>query len=107
MAYSAADVYLCPTRDDNLPNVVAEALACGTPCIGFNIGGLPEMIDHKENGYLARAFDTDDFAQGIRFLLSTPNPEELREAARSKALKEYDITITSKRYWELYQKILS
>ncbi|MCD8282610.1 MAG: glycosyltransferase, partial [Prevotella sp.] len=50
MVYSAADVFVLPSTEDNLPNTIMEALACGVPCIGFNVGGIPEMIDHKENG---------------------------------------------------------
>lgn len=67
--YSAADVTVVPSRQDNLPNLVLESIACGTPVVAFDIGGMPDMIQHKYNGYLAEAFDTDDLAKGIAEVL--------------------------------------
>jgi glycosyltransferase involved in cell wall biosynthesis len=63
--YSAADVFLAPSLEDNLPNTVLEALTCGTPCVAFNIGGMPDLIQHQKNGYLAEPFNVDDFVAGI------------------------------------------
>jgi glycosyltransferase involved in cell wall biosynthesis len=51
LIYSSADVFVAPSIQDNLPNTVMESLACGTPCVAFNIGGMPEMIEHQKNGY--------------------------------------------------------
>lgn len=107
LAYSAADVFLCPSRQDNLPNTVAEALACGTPCAAFRIGGLPEMIDHQVNGWLADPFDPVHLAEGIAWLTQHPHPEELRHSARAKAEAEYDLNVISERYLRLYKEIQS
>ncbi|MBQ3312818.1 MAG: glycosyltransferase, partial [Prevotella sp.] len=52
--YNAADVFVLPSLEDNLPNTIMEAMACGVPCVGFRVGGIPEMIDHQKNGYVAR-----------------------------------------------------
>ena len=52
MLYSSADVFVLPSMMDNLPNTIMEAMSCRTPCVGFDIGGIPEMIDHQENGFL-------------------------------------------------------
>ncbi|MGC1248707.1 MAG: glycosyltransferase family 4 protein, partial [Spirulinaceae cyanobacterium] len=60
LIYSAADVFVLPSVQDNLPNTIMEAIACGTPCLGFNIGGLPDMIEHHGNGYLAQPFNIED-----------------------------------------------
>ena len=65
-AYQAADVFVIPSREDNLPNTVLESLACGTPVIGFDIGGIPDMIDHGNNGILAGPPDSKYLATAIR-----------------------------------------
>ncbi len=58
LMYNCADVFVAPSREDNLPNTAVEALSCGVPCVAFAIGGMPDMIEHKRNGYLAkRSFD--------------------------------------------------
>jgi glycosyltransferase involved in cell wall biosynthesis len=106
VAYSAADMLLCPSREDNLPNVVAEAMSCGTPCVTFDVGGLPDMITHQVDGWLAKAFDPADLAAGILWIGSHPRPEELRSAARKKALAEYSLDVMSKRYQALYSELL-
>jgi glycosyltransferase involved in cell wall biosynthesis len=63
--YSAADVFVAPSLQDNLPNTVMESLACGTPVVAFDIGGMPDMIEHQKNGYLAKPYDVTDLAHGI------------------------------------------
>lgn len=67
IAYNAADVFVTPSLADNQPTTVMESLSCGTPVVGFNIGGIPDMIKHKENGYLACYKDSKDIANGIKF----------------------------------------
>lgn len=104
--YSAADMFLCPSREDNLPNTVAESMACGTPCIAFDVNGLPDMITHRIDGWLAKAFDPADLAEGIRWLINHPDPNSLRRAAREKALSEYSLEIVSSRYTTLYEELL-
>ncbi len=96
--YNAADVFLTPSLQDNLPNTIAEAMSCGTPCVGFNVGGIPEMINHKENGYVARYRDAADLAEGILYVLG----HDLREAARLKAAEAYDETRVAQQYIQLY-----
>jgi len=82
--YSAADVFVAPSRMDNLPNTVAEAAWCGTPSVAFRVGGLPDLIDHRRSGYLAEPFDVQDLASGIRWALSQPGGA-VRAAAREQA----------------------
>ncbi len=103
LLYSAADVFAIPSRQDNLPNTVAEAMACGTPCVGFNVGGVPEMIDHEKTGYVAEAFDTDDLARGLKWALSPDRKERLSEAARQKACRAYDIDTVAEEYIDRYR----
>ena len=61
--YNAVDLFVTSSLDENLPNTIMEAMACGTPCVGFQTGGIPEMIDHLKNGYVARYQDAEDLAQ--------------------------------------------
>lgn len=84
MLYNAADVYVSPSLAETLGNTIAESLACGTPAAGFNVGGIPDLIEHKINGYLARYQDTDDLAEGILWILN--NTADLKDNARNKIL---------------------
>lgn len=106
LVYSAADVFVCPSREDNLPNTVVEALACGTPCAAFAVGGLPDMIEHKKNGWLAQAFDCADLAEGIGWLMRYPEQDQLRRAAREKAVLGYSSAAMGDRYMALYEDVL-
>ena len=70
LVYNAADVFVTPSLADNLPTTVLESLSCGTPVVGFRTGGIPDMIEHKINGYLADYRNTDDLAEGIKYCLT-------------------------------------
>lgn len=106
LVYSAADVFVCPSREDNLPNTVVEALACGTSCAAFAVNGLPGMVEHQKNGWLARPFDSADLAEGIDWLIRHPEQDQLRRAARNKAVTDYSIAVVGNRYLELYDDVL-
>ena len=100
--YNAVDAYVTPSLQDNLPNTIVEALACGTPCVGFHVGGIPEMIDHEKNGYVAHYRDADDFARGILFCLEPQRNAQLSVAAREKAVATYGEANVAERYSEIY-----
>lgn len=104
--YSAADVFVAPSLEDNLPNTVLEAIACGTPCVAFEIGGMPDMIEHQHNGYLAKPFDAIDLVQGITWILENEQPQKLRYAARQKVEKEFRLEQQAKRYCSLFEEII-
>jgi len=107
LAYSAADVFVAPSIQDNLPNTVLEAIACGTPCVAFNIGGMPDMVEHQQNGYLAQPYEIDDLIQGINWTLEDPErTHKLAACARQKAEQEFSLLIQAHRYQKLYQSIL-
>lgn len=105
--YSAADVMVVPSLQENLSNAIMESLACGTPVIAFDIGGNRDMIEHQKNGYLAQPFDTNDLANGIEWLLNAPNYRQLCDNARDKVLTNFDSQIVAKRYIALYKEILA
>ncbi|MBD3789206.1 MAG: glycosyltransferase family 4 protein [Campylobacterales bacterium] len=105
--YSAVDVMVVPSLQENLSNAIMESLACGTPVTGFDIGGNRDMIEDRINGYLAKPYDTDDLAKGIEWILNHPAYEELCQKAREKVLKEFDSQIVAQKYIELYKDVLN
>ena len=98
--YSAVDCFVTPSLQDNLPNTIAEAMSCGTPCVGFNAGGIPEMISHMKNGYVAQYCDSKDLAHGIECALSHP---EWKEAAMHSAAYDYSEDRVAKEYAKAYE----
>ena len=104
-AYRVADVFICPSREDNLPNTVLEAMACGTPCVGFNIGGLSDLVDHKVNGWLAEPFNTQSLIAGVEWVLNNSNTRGPQTQARNKIVDRFEITNTSKQYCQLYEDV--
>ncbi len=108
IAYAAADVMVVPSRQDNLPNTAVEAQACGIPVAAFSIGGLPDIVQHQETGWLAPAFDTHDLATGILWILDDVNRwKVLSESARTRALNTYADNIIAEQYQEVYEASLS
>ena len=105
--YNAADLFVTPSLQDNLPNTIVEAMACGTPCVGFNVGGIPEMIHHQQDGYVADYCDSLDFAQGIAWCLNEQRQPALGTAARATALATYGETAVVQRYQAIYQQALT
>ena len=104
--YNAVDLFVTPSLQDNLPNTIVEAMACGTPCVGFDVGGIPEMITHKENGYVADYCDSIDFAQGIAWCLYEDRAIALGAAARATALSTYSESAVAQHYLDIYQSAL-
>ncbi|MBE0472145.1 MAG: glycosyltransferase family 4 protein [Methyloprofundus sp.] len=105
--YSAANVMVVPSLQENLSNAIMESLACGTPVVGFDIGGNSDLVDHQINGYLARPFDTNDLANGIDWVLSAINYNQLCENAREKVVSTFDSRLVVNQYIELYQHIIN
>ena len=107
LLYSAADVFVCPSLQENLPTTVIEASACGTPSVGFSCSGLPEVIEHGETGYLATPYDTADLAHGIRIILDNSMiAASMGQNARLLAEKKFDVKLQAKKYLSLYQNLL-
>ena len=98
LCYQAADLLVMPTLQDNLPNTIAEAMACGTPCVGFRVGGLPQMIAHRRNGYLARYLDAADFAEGILETAFSDGYEAYASDARKSAVESYAEKVIAERF---------
>ena len=105
--YSAADALVVPSRQDNLPNTAVEAHACGTPVIAFNIGGLSDIVEHQRTGYLAKAFETDDLAAGIQWILLHLDKAATRKLARDYAERFFNSKVVAKQYADVYGKVHS
>lgn len=106
LLYRAVDLFVTPSLEENLPNTIMEAMACATPCVGFNIGGIPEMIDHEKNGYVARYRDAEDLAQGINFVLDEEHYDDLSANAAHKAVEAWNEESVVRRHIELYEKMV-
>lgn len=102
--YQAADLFVLPSMQDNLPNTVVESMACGTPVVAFNIGGVPEMVIHQENGFLASAGKIKELADGIRYVLA--HAESLGLHARKFAEKNFAPEIVARQYQNIYNGLL-
>ncbi len=105
--YNSADVFVLPSLEDNLPNTIMEAMACGVPCVGFNVGGIPEMIDHRKNGYVAAYKNADDLAEGMRWILQEADYGALSRAAVGKVSSSYSQQSVALKYIEVYNQALA
>lgn len=104
--YSAVDLFVTPSLEENLPNTIMEAMACECPVVGFEVGGIPEMIDHEATGYVARYRSSDDFCEGMHLTLSG-NRALAGVNARKKADQLYADFRVGDRYRTLYQQVLN
>ena len=105
--YNAVDVFVLPSLSENLPNTIMEAMACGVPCVGFKVGGIPEEIDHKRNGYVADYRNAEDLARGIRWILEESDYEALSRNAIQKVAHNYSQQNVALRYAEVYQQAMA
>jgi len=105
-AYNVADLFILPSLEDNLPNTIMESLSCGTPVVAFNTGGIPEMIEHKSNGYLADYKNAEDLANGIYWTLYQSEHQTLSANARKKVLENFTFDIVANKYINLYKDLL-
>lgn len=105
MAYSAADVFVIPSLMDNLPNTMLESLMCGTPVIGFPVGGILDTIKQGENGLIASEISVNSLLETLNEFLNSKSFD--REAIREDAVKKYDLKIVAKEYRKLFDIVLN
>ena len=103
--YSAADVFVTSSIQENLPNTIMEAMACGTPCVGFEVGGIPEMIENKVSGFLAKYKSAENLAEGINWVLFEADHEALAKNARKKVIENYSEAVVVEKYLEVYRNL--
>lgn len=104
--YNAADVFVLPSLEDNLPNTIMEAMTCGVPCVGFRVGGIPEMIDHQVNGYVAEVRQTDDLAHGIRYVLDEADYASLSKNCLKKVASHYSQQSVANKFIKVYNEAI-
>ena len=107
IAYAAADVMVVPSTQESFGQTACEALACGTPVVAFKTTGLQDIVEHQQNGYLARPFEIDDLAAGIIWVVDNQDRwQSLCRRAREKVEQEFTLETVSNQYLELYKQIL-
>jgi glycosyltransferase involved in cell wall biosynthesis len=105
--YSAADLLVIPSLQDNLPNTVLEAMACGTPAVGFDVGGIPDMIQHRRTGLLVSRREPGPLSAAMLELLQNPDHRRALGAnSRRHALSHFSLEEQADRYCRLYTEIL-
>ena len=105
--YRAVDVFVLPSLSENLPNTIMEAMACGVPCIGFKVGGIPEEIDHQKNGYVAEYRNAEDLARGINWVLTEADYEALSRNAVHKVAQNYSQQSVAMKYLDVYHQAMA
>ena len=105
--YNATDVFVLPSLSENLPNTIMEAMACGVPCVGFRVGGIPEEIDHKKNGYVAEYRNSEDLARGIRWILTEADYQALSDNAVHKVVQNYSQHSVAMKYLDVYHQAMA
>ena len=105
--YQSCDVFVLPSLQDNLPNTCVEAISCGTPVCAFNSGGVEDIVINKKTGYLAKKIDSHDLANGINWILSTGDNKKLALDCRNHAVKNFSYPIISKKYKDIYERLIA
>lgn len=106
--YAAADLFVLPSLEDNLPNTVLESMSSGTPVIAFRVGGVPDMITHNQNGLLCRAFDIQEMAAEIvRFYGDPGLRRRLSGAARERVVGSFTLKRQALRYASLFKDVIA
>ncbi|MCK5680062.1 glycosyltransferase, partial [bacterium] len=106
-SYNLADIFMIPSLEDNLPNTVLEALACGTPVIGFRTGGIPDMIIHKKTCYLVKQKEIDGLVKGIEWAMALKERmSSTRTFCRDSVLENFSEKVIAEQYSRLFEQAL-
>ncbi|MFS4461099.1 glycosyltransferase [Bdellovibrio sp. HCB2-146] len=100
---SASDVFCIPSRSENFPNALLEALSCGIPSVGFSVGGIPDIIQHKQNGYLAKPYSPGEFAAGIEYCLGLNKSKD----DIAQTVSQFSIEAAVTKYQDLYLDLIN
>lgn len=107
VVYNAVDLFVSTSIEENLSNMLVEALACAVPCVSFRIGGMPDLIDDEITGFLATLADIVSLAEKIDLILADDNLRRAMScAAREKAEREFEVSRIAGRYERVYLDVL-
>lgn len=107
ICYSAAHLFIHPTRAESLGLVLQESMACGTPAVSFDVGGVPDLVRPGLTGYLAQPENAAQLRDGIIQLLEDePRRRAMGQECRRVVLQEYSLDLQVKRYIALYRQLL-
>jgi len=106
LCYAAADAFLIPSLEDNLPYTVMESLSCGTPVVAFTTGGIPDMVKHEQNGYLATYRSAESFTDGMEWVINHSDRAKLNQQARQSIMDHFSEEIIAKKHIGLYTQLL-
>lgn len=106
--FSSVDLLVVPSKSEAFSQVTLEAQSCGLPVVGFNIGGIPDIVIHKKTGWISVAFDLVDFSEGIEWILSVEGrSEKLGLEGRANVIEKFSSERVSQQYYDLYQQIIN
>jgi len=106
LAYNAADVLVHSAPVDNLPLVVMESIACGTPVVAFAIGGLPDLVQAGQTGWTADRVSVQALAREVQQAVDDlEHGKDLRPTCRQVAVTEFDMELQARRYLNLYHSL--
>jgi glycosyltransferase involved in cell wall biosynthesis len=106
LAYSASDVLALPSEEDNLPNILLESMACGTPAVGFNIGGVPDIVLPDQTGFLAEFGNYRQFADGLIGSLTKKDKDQWTNQTVKFIENGYTLAHQGKAYYDLFADIV-
>jgi glycosyltransferase involved in cell wall biosynthesis len=104
--YASANVFVAPSRVETFAKTLVEAQACGTPVVAFDATGPRDIINHLEDGWLARPFQSQSLADGVHWSMSHADPEGLRDAARNNAVSRFSQPVVARQHMALYRDML-
>lgn len=105
--YNVSDLFVSSSIQENLPNTIIEAMSVGKPCVAFEVGGIPEIIEHKKSGYLAIKESSEDLAKGMKWVIDHLKTEPFSENCQKNATEKFSKKVSINQYLNLYNSLLT
>ena len=102
--YNLCDVIVNPSLIENLPYTCLESICCGIPVVAFDVGGTPDIVEHKKTGYLATPYKSEELVEGIEYCIN--NKQILSQNCLEKAKTDFDTEKIVQKHLEVYEKVL-